>query len=266
MLKSLKRLARRGGITRDRVARARLYAERHALAAIKRPRPRNRGRILCYHSVGQPEMGVNDVTPKQFRSHIELALKAGMRFRPARELADTGGKPNELAITFDDGLTSLKEHAAPILKEFGILWTVFVVSAWAEQKEPWMKGFALTWKEIEALAADGVEIGSHSVTHPAFQKIGRDQTIAELEGSRHMFEQRLGFMPDAFAIPFGQSMNWPDQAAEAAKDAGYDYVYAQAEETRPKSTIARTFVTQYDHDRTFKALLGGAYDRWEEWF
>jgi len=43
-------------------------------------------------------------------------------------------------------------------------------------------------------------------------------------------------------------------------------VYAQAEETRPAGTVARTFVTSFDADRIFRSLLGGAFDRWEEWF
>ncbi len=57
----------------------------------------------------------------------------------------------------------------------------------------------------------------------------------------------------------------PKRAQQAARDAGYETIYAQAEETRPEGTVARTFVTKYDGDRIFKALLAGKYDRWEEW-
>jgi hypothetical protein len=88
----------------------------------------------------------------------------------------------------------------------------------------------------------------------------------ELEGSRNMFEKRLGLRPTEFAVPFGLSRNWPQAARNAARKAGYDFIYAQAEDTRPPGTVARSFVTKYDNDRTFKALLDGAYDRWEEWF
>ena len=42
-------------------------------------------------------------------------------------------------------------------------------------------------------------------------------------------------------------------------------MFAQAEETRPAETVARTFVTRWDGDRVFRAALGGAFDRWEEW-
>jgi hypothetical protein len=77
---------------------------------------------------------------------------------------------------------------------------------------------------------------------------------------------RLGISPNTFAIPYGQSKNWPAQAQQAAMEAGYDIVYAQAEETRPAGTIPRTFVTRFDSNRVFRALLRGAYDPWEEWY
>ncbi len=60
-------------------------------------------------------------------------------------------------------------------------------------------------------------------------------------------------------------MNWTPAAGKAAKAVGYKIVYAQAEETRPEGTVPRTFVTRFDGDRVFKALLGGAFGRWEEW-
>ena len=261
-----KGLARFLGYSRADVAAARMYCERHALAMSLTTRERDRGRILCYHSVGQPTMGVNDVTPQQFKRHIELALDAGYRFVPASRLANGGGNRNELAITFDDGLVSIKENAAPILKEFDIPWSVFVVSEWAEHTQPWTEGFVLRWSELEELAARGAEIGSHSRTHPDFAKIDRAQMIYELQGSRQMFERRMSILPSQFAIPYGQSKNWPQVASEIAREAGYELLYAQAEATRPPGTIPRTFVTKFDNDLIFRALLSGAYDHWEEWY
>ncbi len=111
----------------------------------------------------------------------------------------------------------------------------------------------------------GADIGSHSVTHPDFGSIERTQIIDELCGSHETIRSRLGVAPKTFAIPFGQAMNWTPMAAKLAREAGYEVVYAQAEDTHPDSTIPRTFVSCFDRDRIFKALLTGAYDRWEEW-
>jgi peptidoglycan/xylan/chitin deacetylase (PgdA/CDA1 family) len=262
----VKRVARRVGLRRAQIASARLYIERHGLATIASNPRRNRGRILCYHSVGTPEMGVNDVSPAQFRRHIEIALAAGFRFVPASRIARGGGHAKDLAVTFDDALTSVRTHAAPILADFGIAWSVFVIAGWAERRDPFGSQFSMGWSELDEVAAAGAVLGSHSMTHPDFSKLEPSQMSDELEGSRHMFEKRLGFLPDEFAIPFGQSANWTGIAQEAAHRAGYATIYAQAEETRPPGTVARTFVTKFDHDRTFKALLRGAYDLWEEWY
>jgi peptidoglycan/xylan/chitin deacetylase (PgdA/CDA1 family) len=267
MKKALKKIIRATGIRRPHVAAARMFCERHLLAATTsaKSRVRSAGRVLCYHSIGQAASGVNDVRPEQFRRQIELALRSGFRFVPAAQIARTGGGPTDLAITFDDGWTSVLSKAAPILRGYGIPWLLFVVTSWSDHQSAWAKEFILPWRDIDRLMAQGAQIGSHSVTHPDFASIERAQMIDELGGSRETIRQRLGFAPTAFAIPYGQSMNWTSEADEIAREAGYEAVYAQAEETRPSGTVPRTFVTRFDGDRIFNALLRGAYDRWEEW-
>jgi peptidoglycan/xylan/chitin deacetylase (PgdA/CDA1 family) len=242
-----------------------MYCERHLLAATAAWSTRSKGRILCYHSIGQAAAGVNDVKPEQFCRHIELALRSGFRFVPAERIAQGASSPMDLAITFDDGWTSVLSNAAPILQNYEIPWLLFVVSSWSDHCGAWAKEFILPWREIDQLMTKGAKIGSHSATHPDFGSIGKGQMMDELCGSREAIQRRLGFKPISFAIPFGQSMNWPALAGEFAREAGYEIVYAQAEQTRPNDTIPRTFVTCFDHDRIFKALLRGVYDRWEEW-
>ena len=262
---TLRHIARRAGLNRTRVATGRMCCERHILAALGRPHRRWIGRILCYHSIGQKEWGVNDVSPANFRRHIELALEAGYRFVRASDIARTGGGPQDLAITFDDGLRSLLTVAAPILKDYGLPWTFFPVSSWSDNPDGFGEGVLLGWRDIETLMAAGGELGSHSATHPDFGKIGLPQMLDELSGSREVFEKRLGLAPDTFAIPLGQSANWKPASADLAHQAGYRIIYAQAEATRPQGTIPRTFITRFDGDWIFKAVLEGKFDRWEEW-
>lgn len=266
MLKQqLKGLARRVGLNRAALASARMCCERNVLATLRKPGPRQIGRILCYHSVGQPLWGINDVSPDQFRRHIELALEAGYRFVPASEIVRTGGGPRDLAVTFDDGLKTVLTNAAPILAEYCIPWSLFVVSDWAEGQHLWDDDVLLGWGEIERLMAAGAEVGSHSVTHPNFAWLSSDEAADQLACSRLTIERRLGIAPATFAIPLGQSANWTAANTAAAHAAGYSTIYAQAEETRPPGTVARTFVTRWDTDRVFRGALGGSFDRWEEW-
>ena len=242
-----------------------MAAERHALGLLPRAPAAGAGRILCYHSVGQPELGVNDVPVHHFRRHLEIARELGYRFIPARQIALGQGTSRDLAITFDDAWASVKTTAAPILEKLGVPWSVFVVTGWSDHDNEWLKERVLGWDDLSALARSGVDLGSHSRTHPDFGKLDEARAIDEIAGSHRIFTDRLGFAPRSFAIPFGQSGNWTPFCGEAARDAGYEVVYAQAVETRPADTIARNFVTRFDGDRLFRALLAGAYDRWEEW-
>lgn len=261
----VKSLAKAVGIDRKKAAAARMWSERQFLATFGQSRFKPQGRILCYHSIDEPEMGVNDVSERRFRHQIELALSKGFRFVQPSQIALGNGRERDLAITFDDGRKSVATHAARILAEYSIPWSLFIVTDWTNQIAPHYGSRIVTWKEVERLKADGVEIGSHSRTHPDFGRLDRRFLDEELAGSRRVFEQRLGFAPISFAIPLGQSMNWTLDAAAAANKAGYEIIYAQAEETRPPNTVPRTFVTNFDDSRVFNALLAGVFDRWEEW-
>lgn len=265
MRNQVKSLAKAAGIERKQLAAARMWGERQFLARLGRSRTKPQGRILCYHSIDEPEMGVNDVSEPQFRTQIELALSKGYTFVAPSRIALGHGRERELAITFDDGRKSVATHAARILAEYRIPWTLFVVTNWTDQKDLYQRTRVVTWNDLEHLIGMGVEIGSHSCTHPDFGKIDKHDLADELSGSRRIIEERLGFAPASFAIPLGQSMNWTADAAAAAREAGYEIIYAQAEETRPPDTVPRTFVTHFDGPLIFNALLDGAFDRWEEW-
>jgi len=256
---------RRVGITRGRVAKVRMFAERHTLATVHRSAPSIAGRILCYHGVDQPAWGPNNVSARRFRAQLEAALTAGFRFVPAQRIADGEGGPKDLAVTFDDGLRSVLASAAPILDDLHIPSTLFVVARWADRPAAWEREHMLGWDEIATLAQRGVTIGSHSLTHPDLAQLDEAATRHELVASADEIEAHLGVRPTEFAIPYGQSANANDWVEPAARAAGYRYVYAQAERTRPRGTVARTFVSSFDNARLFDALLDGAFDRWEEW-
>lgn len=260
-----KRVARSAGLSRGRIAAMRMCCERNVYARLGRGDGAERSRILCYHSIGTPEWGVNDVSPNRFARHIELALEAGRRFVPANVIARGEGGPKDLAITFDDGLRSVW-NAVPVLESYRVPYTLFVVSAWADGRAGWAPNeLFLDWAGVTRLAERGATIASHSMTHPNFGRISLEEGVRELNKSREEIARKLGSAPTEFAIPFGQSKDWGVQLSQAAKAAGYNVVYAQSEERRSAGTTGRTFVTKYDTDAVFRAAIAGRFDRWEEW-
>jgi peptidoglycan/xylan/chitin deacetylase (PgdA/CDA1 family) len=248
----------------------RLCAERWALAAWQRaagsPSPARHGRILTYHAIGTPEYGVNDLRPRDFERHLQIALDDGWSFAtPAEVIAEPDKR--QIALTFDDGLASVLANALPVLRHHGIPATAFVVTGWADGQVPddWRR-IALDWRGLSALQDGGMTLASHSVTHSDFGRLEPGEARRELEISRERLHQVLGVETSEFAIPMGQSRNWTAAAGLAAAEAGYRTVYAQCVSDRPEGTIARTFITRIDRPVLFRAALAGAYDRWEEWY
>ena len=92
-----------------------------------------------------------------------------------------------------------------------------------------------------------------------------DETTAELVGSMERIKSVLGIEATEFAIPFGRSSDWTKQAQSEATQAGYEIVYAYTENRRFPGTVGRTAVTRFDGQRGFAAILGGAFDNWQEW-
>jgi len=225
-----------------------------------------RGRILAYHSIGTPKWGVNDVSPADFQRHLQIAADDGWTFAtPADVIADPSKA--QLALTFDDGLTSVLTNALPVLRHHGIPATAFVVTSWADGQSPdWAKSLLLDWRGVSALQAGGVRLASHSVTHRDFSGLSAGEMRRELETSRERLAAVLDVETDEFAIPYGQSGNWTAAASRAAAEIGYRMVYAQCVDSRPAGTIPRTFITSIDSPLLFRAALAGAYDGWEEWY
>lgn len=249
------------------VVAARLGAERWGLA-LRGPGAStvpSTGRILAYHSIGTPGWGVNDVRPVDFERHLQIAADDGWTFAtPAQVLAEPDRR--QLAVTFDDGVTSVLHNAVPVLRHHGVPATMFAVTGWADGRRPDGHRDVLDWTGLAALQDAGVLLGSHSVTHPDFGLLTAAAARRELTESRERMEQMTGLDVREFAIPFGQSRNWTAAAGAAAADAGYTTVYAQSVDPRPVGTVARTFITRIDRPKIFRAALAGAYDGWEEWY
>jgi len=256
--------ARAAGLRRRHFAAPRMRVEREYLARFGDRKADCRSRILCYHGVGTPAWGVNDLSSERFAEQLETALSMGYRF-VSLEHAVQSAQPKTLAITFDDGLASVARSAAPILRRFGVPFTVFVVTDWLDGRHDFGEEVFMSWDELEGLAAIGASVGSHSLDHPNFAHIAPDEATRQLIASRDAISAHLGLVPTAFAIPFGRSSDWTPAATAAADRAGYSLILAQSEDARPPGTIPRTFVAGSDNRACFRAALAGAFDAWEEW-
>ena len=115
------------------------------------------------------------------------------------------GKRAAISLTFDDARFSQVERGLPILDEYGAKATFYVsIEPFEERLDAWKRA-----------AANGHEIGNHSLTHPCsgnFPFIGKralenytlNMMRYELEESNNIIERLLGVRPVSYAYPCGQ--------------------------------------------------------------
>ena len=115
------------------------------------------------------------------------------------------GKRAAISLTFDDARQSQLERGLPILDEYGVKATFYVSIKSLEQR-------ADAWK---AAAANGHEIGNHTLMHPcsgnfpfsrdrALENYTLGQMQAELRQANRDIERLVGVRPVSFAYPCGQ--------------------------------------------------------------
>jgi peptidoglycan/xylan/chitin deacetylase (PgdA/CDA1 family) len=75
-------------------------------------------------------------------------------------------------------------------------------------------------KELKELASHGMEIASHTETHPHLtDNLADEQLHAEITGSKLYLEQ-MGFEVETFIYPYYE---WDNRILEFVKDAGYSF-------------------------------------------
>lgn len=78
--------------------------------------------------------------------------------------------------------------------------------------------FPLTWEQVREMDSNGIEIGSHTVTHPILTKIGLDRLRYELCESRSRLVSELGRSVELLGYPNG---NHDLAVQQEAARAGY---------------------------------------------
>ena len=145
----------------------------------------------------------------------------------------------EVSITFDDGNVSDYEIALPALLRRGMRAVFFICSGRTGQAT------FLNDAQIRELAASGMMIGSHGVSHKPWRNLDSIDLEKELAGSRVALEQVSGRKVDLAACPFG---SYDRRVLAALKCAGYRAVFTSdggfcndAQWLRPRITIRRSF-------------------------
>lgn len=115
--------------------------------------------------------------------------------------------------------------------------------------------------EVAALAAeDLVEVGAHTINHPALSGLSADEQQREISGSKEFLESLLGRPIRGFAYPFGTLSHYDSASVDAVRSANFLYSCSNftGEATRLSDPfqIPRVLVRNWGPDE-FRTFLAG---------
>ncbi len=126
-----------------------------------------------------------------------------------------------VVITIDDGYKTAKNIAWPILARYGFPFTLYVYPH-AISRLP----ASLTWNDLKEMSQSGVDIQSHSLTHPLLTHPGKAMIKTnyqawideELTESKRRIEAELQKPVTSLAYPYG---GYDEMIVGRARHAGY---------------------------------------------
>jgi peptidoglycan/xylan/chitin deacetylase (PgdA/CDA1 family) len=119
---------------------------------------------------------------------------------------------SSICLTFDDGFSSDYNLVLPELKKINATATFFIVTDFLDTPN------YLTKKQVKYLSDEGMQIGSHSKSHPNFLMLAPDKRLEELNDSKEILEDIIGKPISTFAFPYGLFDN---ECSQAVFLAGY---------------------------------------------
>ena len=233
--------------------------------------------ILMYHSISE---GVShrrayyetNTSPKVFEEQMRFLCENGycsITLGAAVKLIDAC-KDNQktVVITFDDGYRDFYTAACPLLSKYGFSATVFVVTGLVGGAKAQFNGKdCMSWTEMREMRSHGIEIGSHTVTHPELESMEPAAIEHEISQSKRAIEDQIGGPVRSFAYPYAfPEMNsaLTSFLARTLEEHGYENgvttILGTAHLGCNRFFLPRLPINTWDDPRLFQAKMEGGYD------
>nr|WP_313885214.1 polysaccharide deacetylase family protein [Clostridium sp. DJ247] len=178
--------------------------------------------VLMYHSIDYEKDNELRVPTEKFREQMKYIKDNGYTTLTFNELYDffinnTPVPEKSVVITFDDGYEDNYKNAYPILKEYGINATIFVITATIDTDKEY-----LTSEQLKEMQHNDIDIESHTVKHDKLNSLSYENQLQTLKDSKRYLEDLLNKDIKYIGYPFGI---WNDDTIKAAKDAGYKMAF-----------------------------------------
>lgn len=211
--------------------------------------------ILYYHSVSPSADNEVIITPELLKSELQYLKDEGYTTLTLNEVNDylLNNSPipsKSIAITFDDGYMDNYYNAFPILKELEMKATIFCITSKLDGS------YYLSHSAIKEMSDYGIDIQSHTITHPKLDSLTYDEQLIELKESKKTLESITGKPVTSIAYPFG---NFNEDTIKAAKASGYSLGFTTnrglADRNDNSLKIDRIYVSSNYDLKTFKEIL-----------
>ena len=131
------------------------------------------------------------------------------------EVISTHVPEKNLVITFDDGWADNYTNVFPILREYGLIATIFVITGSVGQSN------YMNWNQLREMSEAGISIQSHTVSHKPLAQLSTAEIEYELKTSKKTIEDALGEKVNFLSLPHGV---FNDKVLGMAQEAGYQAV------------------------------------------
>ncbi|MDD5578639.1 MAG: polysaccharide deacetylase family protein [Methylobacter sp.] len=127
-------------------------------------------------------------------------------------------------LTFDDGYADNYEGAFLPLLDSNMKATWFITTGCIGKNADWMgppspQTQMLTAEQLVIMAKAGMEMGSHTCSHPDLTMLSSSQQLDEMTQSKQILESIIAGKIASFAYPYGR---YNENSIATVKEAGYE--------------------------------------------
>lgn len=228
-------------------------------------------RILMYHGVEENPVDSYAVSPAEFDEQMAflaqhyhvISLKQWIGY-----LRGENASPQKpVVITFDDGFLNNYTEAYSILKKYHLPATVFVLPDRLDKAEEGpSKSRFMNWQQLKEMQENGIEVGSHTVSHRSLPTLTLAQVRDELLQSKAHLAQSLGQPIMFLAYPYGARRDFNREIVKLVAECGYDGAVTSLSGVNGRQTnpylLRRTEIEAGDSIAVFRKTMTGALDLW----
>jgi len=163
--------------------------------------------ILMYHRVDVQSPGDRisrdlTVSPLQFEHQLRYLKTHGFSAISMAQLEERLQRrlplDRTVVLTFDDGYSDQYRYAVPLLRRFADGATFYIVTSELDRARH------LTWRELQAMKHDRMDIAAHGVQHDDLSQMDQTQQVHQIDDSVRTLRAFLHMPIESYAYPSGR--------------------------------------------------------------